>query len=104
MKGIKKMKEKIMKLKNAFLDTFQENKKDLVKQGIFFAFMFGVFSLVGVNSFAQQSETAVITTEMLNPIVTSISKNLGVILPVGMGIMGTFIGVKLIPKIIYKFL
>ena len=45
-----------------------------------------------------------ITSEMLNPITTALSSNLGVILPVGMTIMGTMIGVSLIPRLIYKFL
>ena len=98
------MKEKLMKIKSNFLDVFQENKKEIFKQGLFMAFMFGIFSFAGVNAFADEPATAVITTEMLNPIVTAVTKNLAVILPVGMGIMGTFIGVKLIPKIIYKFL
>lgn len=45
-----------------------------------------------------------ITAEMLAPITEALSENLGVILPVGMGIMGTMIGVSLIPRLIYKFL
>lgn len=45
-----------------------------------------------------------ITAEMLAPITEALSSNLGVILPVGMGIMGTMIGVGLIPRLIYKFL
>lgn len=45
-----------------------------------------------------------ITAEMLAPITEALSSNLSVILPVGMGIMGTMIGVSLIPRLIYKFL
>lgn len=45
-----------------------------------------------------------ITTEMLAPITTALTQNLSVILPVGMTIMGTMIGVGLIPRLIYKFL
>lgn len=45
-----------------------------------------------------------ITAEMLAPITEALSSNLNVILPVGMGIMGTMIGVGLIPRLIYKFL
>ena len=45
-----------------------------------------------------------ITAEMLAPITTALSSNLEVIIPVGMGIMGTMIGVGLIPRLIYKFL
>lgn len=45
-----------------------------------------------------------ITADMLAPITEALTQNLSVILPVGMGIMGTMIGVGLIPRLIYKFL
>lgn len=45
-----------------------------------------------------------ITAEMLKPITDALTSNLGVILPVGMTVMGTMIGVSLIPRLIYKFL
>lgn len=45
-----------------------------------------------------------ITADMLAPITTTLETNLGVLLPVGIGIMGTMIGVGLIPRIVYKFL
>lgn len=45
-----------------------------------------------------------ITADMLAPITDALTQNLSVILPVGMGIMGTMIGVGLIPRLIYKFL
>ena len=45
-----------------------------------------------------------ITAEMLAPITEALSSNLNVILPVGLGIMGTMIGVGLIPRLVYKFL
>ena len=97
------MKEMIMKLKSNAVEVVQDNKIKMFKQGAFLALMFGVFSIFGVNANAQASN-AVISAEMLKPITDSIAANLGVILPVGMGIMGTFIGIKLIPKLIYKFL
>jgi len=46
----------------------------------------------------------VITAEMLAPITTALTSNLTILLPVGIGIMGTMIGVSLIPRIVYKFL
>lgn len=46
----------------------------------------------------------VLTEEMLAPIQTTLTSNLNVLLPVGIGIMGIMIGVHLIPRIIYKFL
>lgn len=45
-----------------------------------------------------------ITSQMLEPITTALTSNLQVILPVGLGVMGTMIGVSLIPRLIYKFL
>lgn len=45
-----------------------------------------------------------LTSAMLQPITDAISTNLGVLLPVGLGIMGTMIGISLIPRIVYKFL
>lgn len=45
-----------------------------------------------------------ITTQMLAPITSTLTENLGVLLPVGISIMGVMIGVSLIPRIVYKFL
>ena len=45
-----------------------------------------------------------ITADMLEPITTALTENLGVLLPVGISIMGIMIGVSLIPRIVYKFL
>ena len=48
--------------------------------------------------------TAVVITEaMLQPVVDSITGNLGVLLPVGLTILAVMIGVALIPRIIWKF-
>lgn len=41
---------------------------------------------------------------MLAPITEALTSNLEVILPVGVGLMGTMIGVGLIPRLVYKFL
>ena len=45
-----------------------------------------------------------ITAELVQPVVTAISTGLTTLLPIGIGIMATFIGISLIPRIIYKFL
>lgn len=45
-----------------------------------------------------------ITSLMLEPITTALTTNLGALVPVGIGIMGSMIGVSLIPRIVYKFL
>lgn len=45
-----------------------------------------------------------ITAEMLAPITEALTTNLNVLVPVGISIMGTMIGIGLIPRIVYKFL
>ena len=45
-----------------------------------------------------------ITSELVAPIKTAIDSGLGVLVPVGIGIMAAMIGISLIPRIIYKFL
>lgn len=45
-----------------------------------------------------------ITAEMLEPVTTAISSGLTTLVPIGLGIMATFIGISLIPRVIYKFL
>lgn len=44
-----------------------------------------------------------ITTQLVQPVVDAINSGLGVLLPVGIGIMAIMVGVSLIPRIIYKF-
>lgn len=45
----------------------------------------------------------VLTANMFQPLVTTITNNLGVLLPIGLTIMGIMIAVSLIPRIVYKF-
>lgn len=45
-----------------------------------------------------------ITAETVAPITSAISSGLTTLVPVGIGIMATFIGISLIPRVIYKFL
>ena len=45
-----------------------------------------------------------ITAETVAPVVDAISSGLTTLVPVGIGIMATFVGISLIPRIIYKFL
>lgn len=49
-------------------------------------------------------EGFVITSELVAPITTAISSGLTTLVPIGIGIMATFIGISLIPRIVYKFL
>ncbi len=44
-----------------------------------------------------------VTAELVEPVVTAIDSGLTVLIPVGIGIMATMIGIHLIPRIIYKF-
>lgn len=45
-----------------------------------------------------------ITSDLVAPISTAISSGLTTLVPIGIGIMAVFIGIGLIPRIIYKFL
>ena len=45
-----------------------------------------------------------ITSAMVEPITDALSSGLTTLVPIGIGIMATFIGISLIPRIIYKFL
>lgn len=45
-----------------------------------------------------------ITSDLVSPITTAISSGLTTLVPIGIGIMAVFIGIGLIPRIIYKFL
>ena len=45
-----------------------------------------------------------VTAELIKPITEGINSGLGVLVPVGIGIMATFIGISLIKRVIYTFL
>ncbi len=45
-----------------------------------------------------------ITAELVAPVTQAISSGLTTLVPVGIGIMATFVGLSLIPRVIYKFL
>lgn len=49
-------------------------------------------------------EGFVITAELVAPVTEALASGLTTLLPVGIGIMATFIGISLIPRVIYKFL
>lgn len=50
-----------------------------------------------------ENGAVVITEAMLQPVIDSITGNLGVLLPVGLTVMAVMVGVALIPRIIWKF-
>lgn len=45
-----------------------------------------------------------VTAEMLEGIVSTVTTNVSTIVPIGVTILGLVAGVGLIPKILYKFL
>lgn len=51
-----------------------------------------------------EASAAFLTPALVAPIVTAVQDNLTVLLPVGIGIFATMIGISLLPRIIYKFL
>lgn len=48
--------------------------------------------------------TAIVTAEMVEALGTAVTENVAVVLPVALTIMGVFVAISVIPKIIYKFL
>ena len=44
-----------------------------------------------------------ITTQMLTPLVEGIVSNVIVVLPVGLGIMGLMLGIRIIPSLLRRF-
>ncbi len=44
-----------------------------------------------------------ITTQMLTPLVEGIVSNVNVVLPVGLGIMGLMLGIRIIPSLLRRF-
>ena len=45
-----------------------------------------------------------ITSELVAPVTEAIASGLTTLVPIGIGIMATFVGLSLIPRVIYKFL
>lgn len=45
-----------------------------------------------------------VTSQLVQPVVDSINSGLNVLIPIGIGIMSTFIGIHLIRRVIYTFL
>lgn len=45
-----------------------------------------------------------VTAETVAPITSAISSGLSTLMPIGIGIMATFIGISIIKRVIYSFL
>lgn len=56
-----------------------------------------------ITALSSGTTTATITEEMLQPLIDGVSANVGVILPVGLGLFAIFLGIALIPRLIKKF-
>ena len=48
--------------------------------------------------------TVAITTDMLTPLVEGVVSNIGVILPVGLGLFAIMLGIRIIPGLITRFI
>lgn len=72
----------------------------------------GTAAALGTSAVAFASETGgasslpsvAITEDMLSPLVEGVVANIGVILPIGLGLFGIMIGVRIIPSLINRFL
>lgn len=62
-----------------------------------------VFTKILKEVCIMDSGAVVVTQAMLEPVIESITGNLGVLLPVGLTILAVMVGVALIPRIIWKF-
>ena len=45
-----------------------------------------------------------VTADTVSPVTDAINSGLNTLVPIGIGIMGTFIGIALIKRVIYTFL
>lgn len=80
------------------------NKHKMAVAGTSMAFMSAVptFATETVSD-ASISSTGYISADWLTGLVPAVQADVGTLMPVGIAIMAIFIGVGLIPKIVYKF-
>lgn len=86
------------------------NLKSHVSPAALAAPVVGAATVLGssVMAFASESggsslPTIAITTDMLTPLVEGVVANIGVILPVGLGMYAIFLGIRIIPGLISRF-
>jgi len=60
--------------------------------------MFGLSTVLGAATPFE------LTPAMFDPLIEGITTNISVIVPIGLGIMATMIGISFIPKLIRKFI
>lgn len=65
-----------------------------------------MLATTGVTAFASpavDSPTIAITEDMLKPLTEGIVQNVAVVLPIGLGIFAIFLGIRIIPGLISRF-
>lgn len=90
-------------MKNQISEQNEQNKSNFRK---FITFLTACSCVVfgSVSAFADTSVSSVaVTSDQLQPIVSAVTENIGVILPIAISIFGIFFGIKLIPKLINMF-
>lgn len=88
------------------MDKFKMNAKALLFPTLA-GLMTGASSVMAFASGSSSPDLELpkinITTQMLQPLVEGIVANVNVVLPVGLGIMGLMIGIRIIPALIRRF-
>lgn len=62
-----------------------------------------MLATTGITAFAQSPPTFALTEDMFKPLTEGIVANIGVVLPIGLGIFAIFIGIRCIPGLISRF-
>lgn len=86
------------------MKNFIANAKSLATKAIIFGAP--AVGLCTTTAFASSDPlpSIAITQDMLKPLLDGVVSNVGVILPVGLGLFSILLGVKLIPRLISRFL
>lgn len=61
-------------------------------------------ALTNVIAMSASTVTATVTAADFKPILDQLTANAAVIVPAGLGILATMVGIGFIPRILYKFL
>lgn len=77
-------------------------KTGFAKRAVFLMMTLALLVCMSLPAFAADGDP-VVTTEMLSPILDSITANVGVIIPVGIGIFAIVLGIRFIPRIFKMF-
>lgn len=73
------------------------------KKMLVFGFVLAVLVVaMGISAFASAGGAG-ITGDMLEPVLEGVTANIGVILPIGVGLFAIVLGIKFIPRIFHMF-